>query len=279
MIYKIAKDINREIILENPLPVKPTARCPIQYICKIENDRFLVVIAKNKIQKFYLNRSIEKQREFKKEFGEYYEFNMPVYTGEVDGASFVIYPYLENAVYTRNETPIKKLIAIYDKYARKYDVTESLIKNIEIDFLSAWPAEFHDEIKQLSLYKKYFNFLKQQKQLSIYKEHGDYTSNNILNIGDKYYLVDFEFAKSFQPINIDYFDYYRTAHVSFMSITEIEISKIKSFLMDDMNDILDYSVYNEGIFHKLSLKFRRILHRSIDIMLNHTPPHSKKIHI
>jgi hypothetical protein len=249
MLYKIAEQINKEIILEKPLPVKLTARCPIQYICRIENNKFLVVIAKNAIQKFYLKRSIEKQQEFKNEFGEYYEFNMPIYIGETDGENFVIYPYFENAIYTKNNMPIKKLIAIYEKYAKQYDITDKLIQNIETDFLSTWPDEFHSEIKQLSLYKKYFKVLKQQKQLSIYKEHGDYTSNNILTVGDKYYLVDFEFAKSFQPINLDYFDYCRTAHILDDGVYKKrydeyllplnECINVYINLIDSINDIID----------------------------------------
>jgi hypothetical protein len=82
MIHKIASQLGKKMTIKEVLPMKLTTRCPIQYVCDIDNDGlFLVVIAQTPVQKFYLTRSIKKQAEFYSEFREYYEFNMPVYTG------------------------------------------------------------------------------------------------------------------------------------------------------------------------------------------------------
>jgi hypothetical protein len=106
--------------------MKLTARCPIQYVCDIDNEGiFLVVIAQNPVQKFYLTRSIEKQAEFYPEFREYYKFNIPVYTGDTDDLQYAIYPYFENTTYPNqfNDSPLKKIEAYYTKFCKTYKVT------------------------------------------------------------------------------------------------------------------------------------------------------------
>jgi hypothetical protein len=255
MIYKIAAYTGKEIILQKILPIKRTARSPVQYICKMEGVVVLVVIARSDIQKFYLKRSIEKQEEFADEYDEYFSLNMPIHKGEIDDFYFAVYYYFENSKWTKDKRPLEKLSLLYKQYAKRYSVTEELIQKIEYDFLSAWPVDFHGQIRDLEIYKKYFLLLRKQKDLVIYKEHGDYTTNNILNVGNKQYLMDFEFAKSFQPIWLDYYDYCRTTHRRYDK-TWIEDLKIKSLLMDEMNNILDDGFgENLTFFKKLKHKF------------------------
>ena len=65
MIYTLFKHLNKDFKIIDILPQKPTARCPFSALVEVEGEKKYVVIASTDIQKFYLKRSIEKQKEFK----------------------------------------------------------------------------------------------------------------------------------------------------------------------------------------------------------------------
>jgi hypothetical protein len=267
MVDKIASLICRTITIKKVLPIKHTARCPVQYVCDIDNEGlFLVVIAKTPIQKFYLIRSIKKQAEFYTEFKEYYEFNMPKYTGGISDLQYAIYPYFENTVYPGrfNTSPLKNIEAYYAKFCRAYEVSERIIEEIENDFLSAFPYEFHGQIKALPMYDIYFSNLRGMKNLTIGKEHGQYGYANILEYGKKQYLVDFEFSRNFQPVYFDYYDYLEhmplIARIKYTKKETVKLAQLKINLIDKANSFVDKvdSLNSEFVFNKCS-RCRKIL--------------------
>jgi hypothetical protein len=264
MIYKIASQLGKKMTIKKVLPMKLTARCPIQYVCNIDNEGlFLVVIAQTPVQKFYLTRSIEKQTEFYPEFREYYEFNMPVYTGDIDNLRYVIYPYFENTTYPNqfNDSPLKKIEAYYAKYCKTYEVTGKIIEMVESDLLSAFPDEFHNQIKALPMYDEYFTALRGMKNLTIGKEHGQYGYANILEYKKNQYLVDFEFSRSFQPIYFDYYDYLEHmalfARMKYTKRETMKLAQLKINLIGSANPFIDQANKSNGYIKPN--KLRKIL--------------------
>jgi hypothetical protein len=248
MIHKISLQLGKEILLKKALPIKRTARCPIQYVCEIGNEGlFLVVIAKTRLQKFYLARSIEKQEEFYQTFKNYYQLNMKVYSGSITDFDYVVYPYFKNVAYPGpiDSRPLLRINDYYIKYAETCKVNDNLIGKIESDFLDAWPNEFHKQIKDLEEYKKYFSHLNDFEELQICKEHGQYGYANILYHAGTQYLVDFEFAKNFQPVGFDYYDYLEHMFcVSRLKYTNKQAkitNQLKLNLVDCINNIVDNS--------------------------------------
>jgi hypothetical protein len=237
MIYKLFKNLKQEFKILQVLPQKKTARCPLSIIVEVDHDKKLVVIAKTDIQKFYLKRSIEKQKEFYNDFSPYFKFNFPDKYGEIDTFSYAIYPYIENLQWVTDDRPIEIIKEVYSKYSKTYKMTQELLEKIEGDFLSSWPSKFHKKIKTSQLYKEYFKKISQENEVQICKEHCDYTVNNILTDGKDMYLMDFEFSKSFQIIGHDEHDYKRTQALEYLQ--KKNYSKLKECLMDDINDSLD----------------------------------------
>jgi hypothetical protein len=282
MIHEIAASIGKTVSVKKVFPMKPTPRCPFQYVCDIDNEGlFLVVIARTQIQKFYFTRSIEKQAEFYPEFKEYYEFNMPKYTGTINNLQYAIYPYFENTTYPSRfaDGPLKKIEVYYAKYCKTYEVTEKLIEEVENDFLSAFPGEFYDHIKALPMYDMYFSLLRGMKNLTIGKEHGQYGYGNILICNKRQYLVDFEFSRSFQPVYFDYYDYLEHMMLfSRMKYTKIKMAKmarIKINLVNKMNSIIDQSDrFTRELFLEINRnKFKNVLsifcHKTKNFLLGH----------
>jgi len=238
MIYKLFENLKKDFKIKAVVEQKPTARCPYQYICDVDNQEILVVIAKTKIQKFYLDRAIEKQKEFFDDFSSYFKFNLPTQEGTCADFKYVIYPYLKNLSDEKKQKMVAILNEIYETQAKIYDLNEDLINKIKEDFLSAFPPEFEDEITNLDEFKNYFNELKSLDKVSIYKEHGDYTSNNLLSG----YLLDFEFARSFQPIGFDIYDYYTSINsAKRKKVIHKELHSLKYSLIDKINEIIDRS--------------------------------------
>ena len=237
MIYKLFKHLNKNFEILDTLQQKPTARCPFSAIVKVDNEKKYVVIATSDIQKFYLKRSIEKQKEFYQDFSPYFKFNFPDCYGDLEDIFYTIYPYIENLKWCEDERPIKIIEEIYSKHAQTYKMTPEILEKIQEDFLSSWSHEFHAEIKQLPLYKEYFEKISKENEVKIYKEHCDYTVNNILDDGKNLWLMDFEFAKSFQVVGHDLHDYKRTLAIEYLN--KQNVSKLKEKMMDNTNDLLD----------------------------------------
>lgn len=239
MIYRIFKSLNKNFEILDVLQQKNTARCPQSIIVKVDNEKKLVIIAKTPIQQFYLKRSIEKQKEFYEDFSKYFKFNFPDLYDDLDDFSYAIYPYIENLQWTTDYRPVNIINHLYEENAKIYQMNKELLSKIEEDFLFSWPHEYHERIKQADLYKEYFEKIGQLKEAKIYKEHCDYTVNNILTNGKDIYLMDFEFAKSFQIVGFDEYDYKRTLAIKQKKY--VELQKLKVDLIDFINDIIDKS--------------------------------------
>ena len=237
MIYALFEHLNKGFEIIKILPQKPTARCPFSAVVSVDGEKKLVVIANTDIQKFYLKRSIEKQREFYDDFSPCFQFNFPDAFGDLNDFSYAIYPYLENVKWCKDERPIEFLNEIYSKNAKTYKMTPALLTKIQKDFLDVWPEQFHQEIKELALFKKYFETIAQEKEVRIYKEHGDYTVNNILDDGKNLWLVDFEFAKSFQVIGCDLHDFGLSFNKNAKQHKNINALKID--LINAVNNLID----------------------------------------
>lgn len=237
MIYALFNHLNKDFEIIEILPQKPTARCPFSAVVMVDGEKKLVVIAKTDVQKFYLKRSIEKQRDFYDDFSPYFKFNFPNHKGDLNDFSYAIYPYIENLKWCRDKRPIRIIKQIYFNHAKKYKLTPEILDKIEKDFLSSWPSNFYTQIKQLPTYREYFDILSKKRTIKIYKEHCDYTVNNVLDDGINLWLMDFEFSKDFQPVGHDKYDFIRTSKIRTLFLPSL--AKLKEKLMDEINNILD----------------------------------------
>ncbi|MCQ2572196.1 MAG: PIG-L family deacetylase [Alphaproteobacteria bacterium] len=265
MIHALFRHLDKDCEIVEVLPQKPTARCPFSAIVMIGGYKKYVVIAKTDAQKFYLKRSIEKQREFYDDFSPYFQFNFPDEFGNLDDFTYAIYPYIENAKWCCDNRPIEIMEKIYKKHAKTHKMSPGLLAKIQTDFLSSWPEQYHAQIKQLPLYKEYFDNIAKQTSIKIYREHCDYTVNNILDDGKNLWLMDFEFSKNFQPVGHDLHDYSRTVMNQYQ--TKQKLAKMKEILMDNINDIVDdcckiKQTKKKHKWGKMMHKIMKIFHRS-----------------
>ncbi len=240
MIIDILEHIRWEPRIKSALPMKPTARCPARFICEHDGKEFLVVIATTDIQKFYLKRSIYMQEEFFPEFHEYFVFNMPILYGELMNEFYVIYEYFNHLKWSKKTlSPVRCLQRIHKKFADEYEMTPDIFRKIQDDFLSAWPESLHEAIKSLDLFNDYFDEVGKMGTVKIFKEHGDFTANNILCNKDEFWLMDFEFARSFQIIGFDIFDYFRTNSSSILCKTLCWMLDVGCWMLDVRHELED----------------------------------------
>ena len=234
MINELFNHLKKEFKVLEVLPQKKTARCPQTTIVEYNNSKKLVIIATTDIQKFYLKRSIENQKNFYDDFSEYFKFNFPEEYGDINNFSYAIYPYLENLKWTVGTKPLEILNELYSKKSKSYEMNDELLQKIEEDFLSAWPDEYREKIRNSKHYKEYFNKIKSLPEVQIYQGHYDYAVNNILNDGKDLYLMDFEFSKNFQPVGFDEYHYKRTLALEYKK----NPSEVKIDGIDDFDDFI-----------------------------------------
>lgn len=240
IIYEIFKDLNIDIKQIEVIPYKRTARCAKKFCCRDAHRKFLLVIAESKIQQFYLRRNIEKQFLFANEWDIEFSFILPLSYGMKDGFYYAVYPFFE-ADEVDKDRCVDALKVIYSKYSKKTRVTQEVINKIEEDLLSAFPERFHESIKELELYKMYFQYLIKENELFICRVHGDYAINNILQNGQNLFLLDFEFSTDYQVAE---YDMYYFNHLQGRSVNQLMLNKIhdiKHQLQDAINELIDSS--------------------------------------
>lgn len=235
---ELLSKIFKTFTLYETFPLKHTARCCQTIICKSDSKLWRVIIGKTDIQKFYLNRAIRKQKDFFKDFSKYFEFIFPTQYASINDFDYVVYPYINHLEYSQNREPLDLLKKIHKNYALSCEIDKNLLKKIEEDFLSAWPEKYREKIKSLPQFEQYLNELKYTKEIALYKSHGDFTVNNILTNGKKYYLIDFEFARDFQPTLLDEGDYLSSISISDSSYKS-KISKLY-FYFQQISDAANY---------------------------------------
>ncbi len=236
----ILKNLGISIEYAYSLSDKRTARCPEQFI-GYDKDRnlYLVIYAKEPTQIFYAKRAAEQQSIFQKILPDGIKCNCPVYCAMHDDGFYAVYHYYRDVAETRGEFPDKWIRTLYKTCSKEYEVTPTLIAQIEKAFLSAWPLEFHSLIVKLQAFTEFHNALGEHKSLQVCFQHGDYTPNNILQIGADIYLMDFEFAVEFQPIGFDLFDYHYASDQIYIDIPYLKINKIKEKLINEINALID----------------------------------------
>lgn len=229
------------LVLEEKI-VKNTARCPLQYILmNTRMEKYLLVAGRTSVQKFYIKRSIAYQRKWYECFSKYnFHLNLPVAFWEENYDLKVLYHFFDNPAYVKNGKPLKYINKIYKNDIKIIESTKENV-NLMLDcFLDAWPLEYHQRIRELSLFEKYENRIKKHKYLKVCLEHGDFTVNNIVmtNTGD-IYLMDFEFTKENQPIGMDKLDFKRTRTGKYRITEYYQINSAKYDLMEEINNIID----------------------------------------
>ena len=198
--------------VERKLKKKNTARALQKYLLSDETGKkYLLEIATNRIAHFYLQRSIEYQTKFSK-FKHGFKLNFPLYTKLGENLSFVVYSYDELFSMENSLEPVKLLKQFYSNYSVEVTMTDVVVHRILTSFLSAWPKRYHPMIKRQRLYREYQATLQRYRSVKIAFEHGDFTRNNLITIGDHTYLIDFEFSREYQPIGFDIYDYARSVH-------------------------------------------------------------------
>lgn len=188
---------------------RPRARKSI--IIKGSKGQYYVELAKNRIQKFYLKRSIHYSKFFK-EIIKYATVNMPIVVDEIGGIYFAVFPYLGGTPGKPNLSGEKILKALYKEHSSVRKISDQSIKEISDDFLNSWPEEYHNYIRYLPEYLKYIEQLRSYDEIVLCPEHGDFALNNILTELHSNHLIDFEFSRETQPAGFDLYAYRRTTY-------------------------------------------------------------------
>lgn len=276
MLENILEQIKTNFILEKKLEKKATARSLEKYILKdVNNCLYLLEIAQNSVEKFYLQRSIELQKKFAN-IQNNFQLNLPESYVIGSKYSYAIYKYFDNVKHIDNLNYINQLDNIQQNIALTVQVNEEIVEKIMMNFLDSWPIHYHDFIKRQTEYLEYREEITKYSSLRIGFEHGDFTKNNILSFENQSYLVDFEFSREFQPIGFDYYDYlcsvkkinkcneynlyYRNLHELKYKLIEIINNRIDSkerieIFTTMSNDILNTmwdKLYSEGYEYNLS---------------------------
>lgn len=239
LTQKIKSDLN--INIENMLEVKPknTARAARKYLCKVEEETFLLCIAETKDAIFYLERSIQNQKKFEKQNSRF-SLNNVIYKIIFEKKSIALYKYFEDFEESDDETPIEYLLDFYECYGKEVYITNDVINDIKNDFLMAWPERIRFAIQRMDLFKQYLHQISKFKKMKLIFEHGDFTQNNILVIKSKRYLMDFEFSKQYQPIGFDLYDYRCSIKKKMeVNLPYLELNQIKLRLVNEINKMLD----------------------------------------
>lgn len=211
---------------------KTTARAPFSIIATSGDNKYLIVIAQSRTQKFYLERSVLMQRKTKDLFEKYFVINMPVEIGDKFGSLYVVYQYIDHLSFSNSRYPIDTLKIMYMQKERVY-IDEDILITIKKAFLDAWPQEFHSRIEKLSSFEQYFNSLRGKTEYLFY-EHGDFNVENVQTDGMNYYLFDYEFMKSDQTVEMDEYDY-----LTSLRADTTHLCANKSLLCDEINKIVD----------------------------------------
>jgi len=253
-----------------------TARSLIKYmLIDNKNKRYLLEIATNNIEIFYFKRTIEYQEKFSK-LKHNFKLNMPLYVQSGNKLSYALYEYFDDISFFSNSKPIDELVQFYEENSIEIETTDENIDKILANFLSAWPNQFHSMIKRQKEFQDYEKKLRQFTTIKVSYEHGDFTTNNIFNVSNDLYLMDFEFSRDFQPIGFDSYDYatstkniskyennfyYKDLHCQKYNLIEKTNKKVDNYDKEiEMYDNLDdpilkenwIKLYNKGANYNLS---------------------------
>jgi len=239
-IIQILNDrLKNNFSVKRKLIKKPTARSLQKYILVDKNDKkYLLEIASNNIEIFYFKRTIEYQEKFSK-LEHDFKLNMPLYIQFGNKFSYALYEYFDDVIFLKDEKPIKLLKKFNEKNSIEIELNDKHLEKVVKNFLSAWPNIYHSMIKRQKLFSKWINELRKCKTIKVSFEHGDFNGENIVLIQNQVYLFDFEFAKDFQPIGFDIYDYYKLKKTNIPDLEHFALHKIKYELIDKINQKID----------------------------------------
>lgn len=238
----VLKSLDIQIEYDYSLKNKKTARCPEQFVGhNQQGDFYLVVFARTKTQIFYAKRAVEYQRIFNGIGVSDFKCNIPIFSGELDDGYYAVYRYFNNVREVTGAFPHESIMKYYEEKSQEYKVNQELVEQIELDFLSCWPADIHPQIRLLSEFNDFHNELFKFENIKLCFQHGDYTPNNILDVGENnIYLMDFEFSQKFQPIGFDLFDYHFATDRNYEGVPYKKLNNIKENLQNKINQMIDY---------------------------------------
>lgn len=242
ILNAINNTINNKLFVDLKLQKKITARSVQKYILKdCNNKKYLLEVATTPIQKFYLERSLELQKKFQN-FNINYLLNLPLISNFGNQYSFVLYNYFESYQEVKEDISVETLVNFYKLNSEDIKISDESVDKILKNFISAWPNQFHSFINRTKEFQDYKKILLAMNSIKISFEHGDYTKNNILNIDNKFYLMDFEFCREFQPIGFDIYDYAISTNqlkIFQKEIKYIELHQLKYKLINKINQGID----------------------------------------
>ena len=155
IIDKLNNELNKELFIVKTFDKKHTVRSLKKYLLVSKNNyKYLLEIAENSTENFYIQRSIEKQQEFSK-INIDVVLNLPIIFSYGNQYSYVLYNYYDNLKEVNNKKPLELLNKLYQKNGLKIDINKESIDKILKSFLSAWPNQYHNFIRRQSEFKEY----------------------------------------------------------------------------------------------------------------------------
>lgn len=221
---------------------KRTYRSFITIELDLNGKKYLLNIATNKKEKFYMNRIIENMNKINY---EKIEKILPIKYSKNE--SWILYEKVFGLDECLDKELLYQMFLEKNKKNLEIKINDLNIKKILNEMLKNWPKLSKEKLSTLNEYIEYSDCLKKYigEKIKIDVEHGDFTKNNVLKKNDRLYLLDFEFVKFYQPIWFDYYDYMKSINENLSEeIPEMyrEISEKKYLLYEKLNVLIDKGV-------------------------------------
>lgn len=232
--------LQTELILDKTQAPKGTARARTTLQAYDANRKYLIEIATNPIQQYYLQKNIEWPQKYIVPANSI-RYLTPIWHGSVDNALYAIYQY-ENILGFYDMQPPSHFLSGFIKKGAELRMSAEVLNRITDGFLKGWPPSFHEHIRRLDIFQEWHFLISQEPFVNLVYEHGDFSPNNILVTPEGPLLIDFEFAKTDQ---IDGFDLFYNETIRKVPHSEIDDSKRKLHqtklrLCLTINDDLDF---------------------------------------
>jgi hypothetical protein len=246
--HKTLKIIAKELDLDDfklvQLQQKLTARGRKRYKIQSLQISYLVEIAETKVQKYYLNRTLVMQKEFKKLHLDS-QIKSPILTHSDEIISYVVYKFIDGFVPSSILDPTNLLEKIELKTSKLVDRND--FDRVLHEFLRSWPESSQPVLASTLEFKLFKLFLYGRREILTTTEHGDFAKNNYIYNNESEYLIDFEFSRMLQPTGFDAIYYAFHEKQKFNKKSNFIINLIKIFLDYSFNEITDRGKLSKNI--------------------------------
>jgi hypothetical protein len=228
-----------QLILDKIQAPKNTARARTTLHVHDDRRNYLIEIATNPIQQYYLKKNIEwPQKHLVPNHN--IKYLTPVWHGSLDNASCAIYQHANILGFYNKQSP--NFLNGFSTQSKTLKMRAEVLDRITDGFLSGWPPSFHDHIRRLDLFQEWRFLNSQEPSVTLVNEHGDYAPNNILVTPNGPLLIDFEFAKTDQIDGYDLFynETIRKVVHSERNASKRKLHQCKLALCNSINDDLDF---------------------------------------